>query len=177
MAKNYKQKLHNIKAFVFDMDGVLTDGHITVTSNGKPIRKLNSKDGYALQLAIKKGYIVAIISGGNCEGMKSVFRNLGITDIYMSSSYKLDSWNDLLAVYEHTGLKEENMLYMGDDIPDYEVMQRAGVACTPHNGVPEIRAIADYISYAKGGNACVRDVIEQTLKVQKNWMLKDDFSW
>jgi 3-deoxy-D-manno-octulosonate 8-phosphate phosphatase (KDO 8-P phosphatase) len=177
MKKNYKEILNQIKAFVFDMDGVLTNGQFQISSDGLPIRNLNSKDGYAIQLAIKKGYTVAIISGGHCEGVKSILQNLGLTDIYMRASHKLDAWNDLLAVYEHQNLKEENMLYMGDDIPDYHLIERAGLGCAPHNAVPEIRAIADYVSPFKGGGTCVRDVIEQTLKVQDNWMLEEDFTW
>lgn len=177
MKKNYKELLHHIKAFVFDMDGVLTNGQFQVSADGKPIRNFNSKDGYAMQLAIKKGYIVAIISGGHCEGAKKILQGLGITDIYMRAGHKLDAWADLLAVYEHQNLKEENILYMGDDIPDYHLIERAAVGCAPHNAVPEIRAIADYVSPFKGGETCVRDVIEQTLKLQNNWMLEEDFAW
>ncbi len=177
MKKNYKEILHQIKAFVFDMDGVLTNGQFQISKDGHPIRNLNSKDGYALQLAIKKGYVVAIISGGHCEGVKTILQGLGLTDIYMRASYKLDAWQDLLAVYEHQNLKEENMLYMGDDIPDYPLIERAGLGCAPNNAVPEIRTLADYVSPFKGGETCVRDVIEQTLKVQNNWMLEEDFSW
>lgn len=168
--------LHQIKAFVFDVDGVLTDGTFQIGPDGQPVRNLNTKDGYAIQLAIKKGIVVGIISGGRCEGVKASFQRLGITDIYMNARHKMDSWKDFLAVHEGD-FTEENVLYMGDDIPDYEVMQRAGVACAPANAAPEIRQIAHYVSPYKGGDACVRDIIEQTLKLQDNWMLKDDFAW
>jgi 3-deoxy-D-manno-octulosonate 8-phosphate phosphatase (KDO 8-P phosphatase) len=177
MKKNYKELLNHVKAFVFDIDGVLTTGHFRVGPDGAPIRDLNSKDGYALQLAAKKGYVVAVISGGSCPGVKAVLQRLGLTDIYMAASHKTEAWADFLAVYEHTGLQEQNILYMGDDIPDIPVMQKAGVACAPKNAVPETRAVADYVSYAEGGHGCVRDVIQQTLKLQHNWMLDEDFAW
>jgi 3-deoxy-D-manno-octulosonate 8-phosphate phosphatase (KDO 8-P phosphatase) len=177
MSLNYKVKLNHIKAFVFDIDGVMTNGSFQVGSDGKPVRNLNSKDGYALQLAIKKGYIVGVISGGQCEGVKSLFKKAGLTDIYMGAKYKLDAWNDFLAVYEHKELLPEHILYMGDDIPDYPLIERAGVGCTPANGSAEVKQIADYVSHRNGGEGCVRDVIEQTLKVQQNWMLKEDFAW
>ncbi len=177
MKKNYKELLHHIKAFVFDIDGVLTTGSFQIGPDGAPIRNLNSKDGYAMQLAIKKGYVVAVISGGRCPGVKASLQRLGLTDIYMGASHKTDSWEDFLAVYEHQNLQAENILYMGDDIPDYPVMQKAGVACAPKNAVPEIRALADYVSHTNGGEGCVRDIIEQTLKLQDNWMLDDDFAW
>ncbi len=177
MTKNYKELLHHIKAFVFDIDGVLTNGIFQIGPDGQPIRNLNSKDGYAIQLAIKKGYIVAVISGGKCEGVKALLKRLGLTDIYMSASHKMDSWKDFLAVHEHSGLKAENILYMGDDIPDYHVMLEAGIGAAPSNAAPEIRQIAQYVSPKNGGEGCVRDVIEQTLKLQDNWMLDEDFSW
>lgn len=177
MKKNYKEILPQIKAFVFDIDGVLTSGQFMIGPEGQPLRNLNSKDGYALQLAVKKGYIVAVISGGQCPGVKAVLQRLGLTDIYMAASHKMDAWKDFLAVYEHRGLREEEILYMGDDIPDYEVMERAGLACAPHNAAPEIRMMADYVSPLRGGDACVRDVIEQCLKVQGRWMQKEDFAW
>jgi 3-deoxy-D-manno-octulosonate 8-phosphate phosphatase (KDO 8-P phosphatase) len=177
MKKSYKELLPQIKAFVFDMDGVLTSGLFQIGNDGKPVRNMNSKDGYALQLAIKKGYTVGVISGGHCEGVKKILRGLGMTDIYMSAAIKTEAWADLLAVHEHEGLRAENILYMGDDIPDIPVLELAGVSCTPHNGVPEVRMMVDYVSPKSGGEGCARDVIEQTLKVQDNWMLESDFQW
>ncbi len=177
MERNYKELLHQIKVFAFDMDGVLNSGVFQVGADGKPIRNLNSKDGYAIQLAIKKGYPVALISGGHCEGVKRILRGLGLTDIYMRASHKVEAWEDLLAVYEHQGIKAENILYMGDDIPDIPVLKLAGIAACPHNAVPEVRGMVDYVSPRIGGAGCARDVIEQTLKVQDNWMLDEDFSW
>lgn len=177
MTKNYKELLHHIKAFVFDLDGTLTSGVFQIGYDGRPIRNLSSKDGYAMQLAIKKGFIVAVISGGRCEGVKASLQRLGLTDIYMGASHKLDAWKDLLAVYEHQNLQAENILYMGDDIPDFHLLQEAGIGAAPANAAPEIREIAQYVSPKKGGEGCVRDVIEQTLKLQGNWMLDEDFSW
>lgn len=177
MTKNYKELLHHIRAFIFDIDGVLTNGIFQVGEDGKPIRTLNSKDGYAMQLAIKKGFTVAVISGGQCEGVKASLKRLGLTDIYMGASHKMDGWNDFLAVHEHTGLTAKNVLYMGDDIPDYHLILEAGIGAAPANAVPEIREIAQYVSPKNGGEGCVRDVIEQTLKLQGNWMLEEDFSW
>ncbi len=177
MEKNYKELLHHIRAFVFDLDGVLTSGSFQVAEDGRPIRNLNSKDGYAMQLAIKKGFVVAVISGGKCEGVKASLKRLGLTDVYMGYSHKLDAWHDLLAVYEHIDLKAENILYMGDDIPDYHLIQEAGIGAAPANSSPEIRELAQYVSPKNGGEGCVRDVIEQTLKLQGNWMLDEDFAW
>ena len=177
MTKNYKELLHNIRAFVFDIDGVLTTGIFQIGPDGAPVRNLNSKDGYAMQLAIKKGFVVAVISGGKCPGVKASLQRLGLTDIYMAYPHKMDAWNDLLAVHEHQGLRAENILYMGDDIPDYHLMEAAGIGAAPSNAAPEIRELAQYVSPKAGGEGCVRDVIEQTLKLQGNWMLEEDFAW
>ena len=177
MKKNYKQVLNQIKAFAFDMDGVLNSGVFQIGADGKPVRNLNSKDGYAVQLAVKKGYPIAIISGGHCDGVKSIMRSLGVTDIYMRASHKVESWEDYLAVYSHLDIKAENVLYMGDDVPDIPVLKLAGLSCAPSNAVPEVRQVVDYVSPVIGGQGCVRDVIEQTLKVQDNWMLEDDYQW
>lgn len=177
MKKSYKQLLPSIKAFAFDMDGVLNSGVFNIGPDGRPVRNLNSKDGYAMQLAIKKSYPVALISGGHCEGVKKILQGLGLTDIYMNASFKLESWEDLLAVYDYRGIKEENILYMGDDVPDIPVLKRAGISCSPANAVPEVRGLVDYVSPQIGGAGCVRDVIEQTLRVQNNWMLEDDYRW
>lgn len=177
MNNNYKILLHNIRAFLFDIDGVMTNGVFQIGADGTPIRNLNSKDGYALQLAVKKGYQVGVISGGHCPGVKQILERLGIYNIYMKAGHKMDAWKDFLAIYENEGIAESNILYMGDDIPDYPLMQRAGIACAPFDASPEIRGLSHYVSPRKGGDGCVRDVIEQTLKLQDNWMLEEDFSW
>lgn len=156
-----------IKAFVFDVDGVLTDSSVLVLDDGQLVRRMNIKDGYALQLAIKKGYHVIVISGGNSEAVKLRLQKLGITDIYLDVKNKKDI---LLKAVTQLNLLWEEVLYMGDDIPDFEVMQMAGLACCPNDAVPEIRQISHYISAISGGEGCVRDVIEKTLKLNNHWV-------
>lgn len=174
MKQNYKELLNHISTFVFDVDGVMTDGSVILMPGQQPIRAFHSKDGYALQLAMRKEYRIAIITGGKSEAVRERMEALGVKDIWMSSSDKKEAMEDLFTMYD---LKRENVLYMGDDIPDYEALQMAGVACTPADGAPEIKAICDYVSPKAGGKGCVRDIIEQTLKVQKNWMLEGDHTW
>jgi len=170
MKKNFKQLLTQIKAFAFDVDGVLTNGSLTLMPNGEQVRTMNIKDGYALQLAIKKGYKIAIISGGKSEMVKQRLQGLGITDIYQGVQHKIENFKEFIAIYD---LKPEEVLYMGDDMPDYEVMTKAGIATCPNDAVPEIKSICIYVSDKKGGEGCVRDVIEQTLKSQDKWIEKD----
>jgi len=174
MKPNYKELLNHVTTFIFDVDGVLTDGGVLLYPGEQPVRRFNSKDGFALQLAVKKGYRVAIITGGKSTGVKERMEMLGITDIYLSASDKIEKLEELIYMYD---LKKEEMLYMGDDLPDYEAMAACGVACTPSDGAPEIKAIADYVSPKAGGTGCVRDVIEQTLKVQGKWMQPGDHVW
>lgn len=156
----------NIKAFVLDVDGVLTDSSVLVFDDGQLVRRMNIKDGYALQLAIKKGYRILIISGGNSEAVKIRLQKLGIFDIHINIKDKKEV---LLNFVKETNLLWEEILYMGDDIPDMEVMQMAGLACCPHDAVPEIRHISHYVSPVTGGEGCVRDVIEKTLKLNGQW--------
>ena len=172
--ENFKTKLNNIKTFIFDVDGVLTNGSVTLMPDGEQVRVMNIKDGYALQLAIKKGYKIAIISGGKSEMVRNRLNGLGITDIYLGSHTKLDTYNEFIATYN---INPEEILYMGDDIPDYEVMQRVGVPTCPNDSAQEIKDICIYISQKKGGEGAVRDVIEQVMKVHGNWMDKDGFVW
>lgn len=164
--ENFKQKLTKIKTFLFDVDGVLTDGKVLVMQNGEMLRNLNSKDGYALQLAIKKGYRIAIITGGNSLSVKTAMHNLGVQDVFLSQHDKLACYKDYLYTND---LKEEEILYMGDDLPDYEVMKRVGIAACPNNAAHEIKEISIYISNRNGGEACVRDVIEQVMRSQGTW--------
>ncbi|MCF6222160.1 MAG: HAD-IIIA family hydrolase [Flavobacteriaceae bacterium] len=170
MEKSYKELMPQINTFIFDVDGVLTDGTVTIFPNGELIRKMNVKDGYALKTAVDMGYKVCIISGGTNAAVKSRLQGLGITDIYLGAHNKLEPFEEFIDSYE---IDKENVLYMGDDIPDYPVMQVAGLAACPKDAVPEIQNISNYISQKKGGNGCVRDVIEQVLKVQGKW--KDQF--
>jgi 3-deoxy-D-manno-octulosonate 8-phosphate phosphatase (KDO 8-P phosphatase) len=174
MKANYKSLLNQITTFVFDVDGVLTDGGVLLFPGQEPVRRFHSKDGFAMQLAIKKGYRIAVITGGRSQAVKERLEMLGIKDIWLSASNKIEKLEELIYMYD---LKREEMLYMGDDLPDYEAMMRSGVACTPADGAPELKAIADYVSPKAGGMGCVRDVIEQTLKVQGKWMEPGDHEW
>lgn len=174
MKPNYKTLLNHVTTFIFDVDGVLTDGGVLLFPGQEPIRRFHSKDGFALQLAIKKGYRIAIITGGRSQAVKERMEMLGVKDIYLGASDKIENLEELIMMYD---LKREEMLYMGDDLPDYEAMTRCGVACSPADGAPEIKAIADYVSPKNGGTGCVRDVIEQTLKVQGKWMEPGDHVW
>jgi 3-deoxy-D-manno-octulosonate 8-phosphate phosphatase (KDO 8-P phosphatase) len=166
MEKSYKEFLGNIGTLIFDVDGVLTDGLVTVTSSGELLRNMHIKDGYALKTAVDAGFNVCVISGGNNEGVRKRLRGLGITDIYLGAHHKVDQFDEYVDIY---GLKPENILYMGDDIPDYPVMKKVGFPCCPKDAAPEIRAISKYISHKNGGKGCVRDIIEQVLKVQSKW--------
>jgi 3-deoxy-D-manno-octulosonate 8-phosphate phosphatase (KDO 8-P phosphatase) len=172
--ENFKTKLNNVKTFIFDVDGVLTDGSITLTADGEQVRVMNIKDGYALQLAVKKGYKIAIISGGKSEMVRKRLNGLGITDIYLGSHTKIDTYNEFIATYD---LDPNEILYMGDDIPDYEVMQRIGVPTCPNDSAQEIKDISIYVSNKKGGKGAVRDVIEQVMRVHGNWFDRDGFVW
>lgn len=163
---NVYENFDLIRAFVLDMDGVLTDGTVLVTEEGTMLRSMNIRDGYALQLAKKTGYDVVVISGSNSEGVKIRLSRLGITDVFMGVHNKVEILQNFLA--EHN-LKSEHVLYMGDDIPDLDVMKMAGVAACPADAVPEIIKISQYVSDKKGGEGCVRDIIEKTLKLQKKW--------
>jgi 3-deoxy-D-manno-octulosonate 8-phosphate phosphatase (KDO 8-P phosphatase) len=164
---NYKAKLHNISTFIFDYDGVMTDGVIVINNDGEPLRTANVKDGYALQLLRKLGYNVAIISGGYSPSMKKRFESLDITDVFLGVSNKLEVFEQYLA---DKNISAEEVLYMGDDIPDYLSMEKASVATCPSDASEEIKRISTYISHYRGGHGCVRDVIEQVLKVQGKWM-------
>ncbi|MBS3739375.1 KdsC family phosphatase [Mesohalobacter halotolerans] len=165
--KNYKQILNDIKAFVFDVDGVLTDGKLHISESGELLRQMNVKDGYAMKQAIKKGYEICIISGGNNPAVKSRLKTLGITNIYLGVDDKMEKLDEFSDIYN---VSFKNMCYMGDDIPDMEVMQEVALAACPQNAVPEIKVISQYVSHRNGGDACVRDIIEQVMKVQHNWI-------
>jgi 3-deoxy-D-manno-octulosonate 8-phosphate phosphatase (KDO 8-P phosphatase) len=166
MEKSYKEYLQHITTFIFDVDGVLTDGTVTVTTTGEMLRKMNIKDGYALKTAVDNGYNVCVISGGSNEGVRVRLRTLGITDIYLGSHNKVEQLNEYL---DTNTIKAENVLYMGDDIPDVTVMKLIGLPCCPQDAVPEVKELSKYISHKNGGKGAVRDVIEQVLKVQDKW--------
>jgi 3-deoxy-D-manno-octulosonate 8-phosphate phosphatase (KDO 8-P phosphatase) len=155
-----------IRTFVFDVDGVLTDGSVQVFDSGEQVRRMNTKDGYALQLAIKKGYGIAIISGGSSEGVRLRLQGLGISDIFLKAGNK----KEILDQYAlDKGLQLSEILYMGDDIPDYPIMKQVGLACAPADAVPDVKHISAYISNFPGGQGCVRDVIEKVMRLNGNW--------
>ena len=164
--KSYKESLHKINTFIFDVDGVLTDGSVTITSEGEMLRTMNIKDGFALKTAIDAGYNLCIISGGSNEGVRKRLANLGVKDIYLGAHNKIKQLNEYMS---NKGIKTSQILYMGDDIPDYPVMELVGLPCCPQDAVPEIKAVSKYISHKSGGKGAVRDVIEQVLKVQDKW--------
>lgn len=159
----------SVTTLVFDVDGVLTDGTLTVLPDGVMARKMNVKDGYALQLAVKRGYNIVIISGGNSEEVRDRLNKLGVAEVFMKVTDKV---NILKKYLQEQSLSWEEVLYMGDDIPDLNVMQEARVACCPADAVEEIKEVSTYISHLNGGFGCVRDVIEKVLKLRGHW--KDD---
>jgi 3-deoxy-D-manno-octulosonate 8-phosphate phosphatase (KDO 8-P phosphatase) len=171
---NYKTLLKNINTFIFDYDGVLSDGSIITLDEGEAYRTTNVKDGYAMQLAVKKGYRVAVISGAKANGMMNRLQSLHLTDIFLGIENKLEVYNLYLL---ENNLEPEHILFMGDDIPDYEIMMKAGLPTCPSDAAEEIRSIAKYISHAAGGKGCVRDVIEQVLKIQGKWMNEEAYHW
>lgn len=166
MEKSYKQYLPQINTFIFDVDGVLTNGIVTIMPDGELVRQMNIKDGYALKTAVDQGYRVCIISGGTNEGVRTRLKNLGITDIYLGAHDKIQQFQELVDMYN---LSSENIVYMGDDIPDYPVMKLVGMPCCPNDAAPEIQGISRYISNKKGGEGCVRDILEQVMRVQGKW--------
>lgn len=171
---NFKEDLVRVKAFIFDIDGVLSLQTITLNSFGVPNRTVNLRDGYALQLAVKKGYHIGIISGSSSKEYQKRLRRLGINDIYLNSRSKLSHFNTFLNKHD---LNKSDVLFMGDDIPDFEVMKEAGIPVCPSDADSEIKQLASYISDKKGGAGCVRDVIEQVLRLHNSWMDSDAFTW
>lgn len=167
--------LSKIKAIVFDVDGVLSRETITMNINGEPMRTVNIKDGYAIQLAMKMGLRIVILTGAASESIRVRYENLGIKDIYMKCGVKISVYDEFLAKY---GYNDSEIIYMGDDIPDYQVMKRCGCPVCPADACPEIKAISCYISDKTGGNGCGRDVIEQVLIAQGKWLSDNRaFGW
>ena len=171
---NFKEELVKVKAFIFDIDGVLSTQTIPLNIFGVPNRSVNLRDGYAIQLAVRKGYIVCVISGSSSKEYLKRLKMLGVKDIFLNSRSKLNHYKAILEKYS---LKKEEVLFMGDDIPDYEVMKEAGIPVCPSDADSEIKKVASYISDRKGGEGCVRDVIEQVLRLHDKWMDSDAFSW
>lgn len=169
--------LNRIKALVFDVDGVLSANVIPMSTEGEPMRTVNIKDGYSIHLAAKQEVLLGIISGGKTEAVRKRFLSLGIPaeDIYLGSSVKIHDYRDFR---DRHGLCDEEILYVGDDIPDLEVMRTCGLPCCPKDAAPEVKAVARYISYANGGYGCGRDIVEQVLKVKGLWLADEKaFGW
>lgn len=170
MERNYKEYLASITTFIFDVDGVLTDGSIQISTQGELLRTMDIKDGYAMKHAIGQGFTVAVISGGKNEGVRTRLKGLGLTDIYLGCEDKAEQIDEFLGIYD---IRPEQVLYMGDDIPDLYPMKKIAMPTCPKDAVPEIKEISKYISHKKGGHGCVRDVIEQVLKVQGKWLKEE----
>ena len=171
---NFKEDLVNVRAFIFDIDGVLSTQTIPLNAFGVPNRSVNLRDGYAIQLAVRKGYPVCVISGSSSKEYRKRLKMLGVKDIFLNSRSKLEHFNAFLRKYS---LSKSEVLFMGDDIPDYEVMKEAGISVCPADADSEIRQVASYISDKKGGEGCVRDVIEQVLRLHDKWMDYEAFTW
>lgn len=159
--------LSKIRAVVFDVDGVLSASTVSLGADGDPLRTVNIKDGYAIQLAVKMGLHIAILTGAATPSVALRYQKLGVTDVFLSCAVKVETYERFLAAY---GLTDEEVLYVGDDIPDYEVMQRAGCPCCPNDACPEIKSVSRYVATAKGGYGVGREILEQVLRVQGHWM-------
>lgn len=167
--------LSKIKAIIFDVDGVLSAETIVLAASGEPLRTVNIKDGYAIQLAIKKDLRIAILTGGRTEAVRMRYAGLGVTDIYMGCAVKINTYE---AFKEKYHLEDEEILYVGDDIPDFEVMKKVGCACCPADACPDIKQISCYVSDRKGGSGVGRDIIEQVMRVQGKWLAGSEaFGW
>lgn len=162
-------KLKDISTFVFDVDGVLTNGNILITETGEQLRQYSIKDGYAIQLALKKGYQICIITGAKTDAVALRLKGLGIQHIYLGASYKLPLFEDFLS---KTGLKRDEIVYVGDDLPDQEIMEQVAISVCPADAVEEIKTVSTYISPKLGGAGVVRDIIEKVLKVQGKWFIE-----
>lgn len=171
---NYKIALKDITTFVFDFDGVLTDGKVYLLPPDQFVRTMNTRDSFAIQYAVKKGFRIVIITGGNNEMVRERMEYLGVTDVFMRASVKLPVFEKFLN--DHS-IELKNALYMGDDLPDYHAVKKAGIGACPKDAAEEVKTIADYISPVEGGKGCVRDVIEQVLKSQGKWFDENNLEW
>lgn len=174
MKKNYKTKLKNTQLFCFDVDGVFTDNIVYLTADGEQMRTANVRDGYAVQLAVKKGLKIAIISGGKNEAVRKRFEGLGVTEVHLGSSKKIDVFHSLINKLQ---IQPEDVCYVGDDIPDLAVLGVAGLPCCPADAAHEVRLVCEYISPKDGGKGCVRDILEQALKIKGLWMDEESMVW
>lgn len=167
--------LQKIKVVVFDIDGVLSAETITLSAEGEPLRTVNIKDGYAIQLAVKMGLRIVIITGGNTNAVRLRYERLGVEDIYMGSAVKVRTYDQMLEKY---GLTDDEVMYMGDDVPDLEILRRVGCPVCPQDASPDVKEACLYVSPYKGGYGCGRDVIEQILRAQGKWLSDEKaFGW
>jgi 3-deoxy-D-manno-octulosonate 8-phosphate phosphatase (KDO 8-P phosphatase) len=170
---SYKEKLKGLRNFLFDVDGVFTDNRVLLLPGTDPVRTFHTRDAYAVQRAVKEGLRIIIVSGGRSQGVADSFARLGVTDVHMGVHDKLAFFERLV----EEGLDPMHTAYMGDDIPDLRVMQRVLFPCTPADGAEEIKAISLYVSRYPGGHGCVRDLLEQAMKVQGRWMTDGAYTW
>lgn len=171
---NLIPQMKEIKAFAFDIDGVLTKGDVLVTEEGQMLRSVNIKDGYALQHAVKQGYPIAIISGGKSEGMRKRLEGLGLQHVYLGQDHKEAAFADFLS---KVNLQSHQVAYMGDDMPDLPLIKQVGLGCCPKDAAIDVKDVAQYISPNNGGEACVRELLERIMKIQNTWFNEDSHRW
>ena len=159
--------LKKIKAVIFDVDGVLSAETVSMSEDGDPMRTVNIKDGYAIQLAVKMRLHIAIMTGAYTENVRLRYSKLGVEDIYLKCAVKIKSYEEFLKKYS---MNDDEIIYVGDDVPDYEIMRRCGCPCCPSDACPDIKEISTYISNVKGGYGCGRDILEQVLRAQGKWL-------
>ena len=170
-SKNYKIQLNKITTFVLDVDGVLTNGKILVTSAGETYREMNTRDGFALKYAILKGFKIGIISSGTNEGVKKRLELLGVNKVYLGVNEKNVAFDDFIQTHD---LTPDEVLYMGDDVPDISVMEKVGLSTCPQDAATDVKRVADYVSHKNGGDGCVREIIEQVMRVQNKWIFSKE---
>lgn len=171
---NYKQRLQETELFIFDVDGIFTNNIVYLLPDGEQMRTANVRDGYAVQLAVKKGINIAIISGGRNEAVRKRFEMLGVKEINLGSSEKYPIYERVMQTF---GVTADKVCYMGDDVPDHRIMKEVGLAACPADAIPEIKEVSLYISPYNGGEGCVRDVLEQALKLKGLWMDAEGHIW
>ena len=169
--KNYKTLLNNVRAFVFDVDGVMTNGKVIITSEGEMYREMDTRDGFALKYALLKGFKIGIISGGTNEGVKKRLELLGVNKVYLGIHEKDIAFDDFVSTFN---INPDQVLYMGDDVPDIPVMEKVGVSTCPQDALPDVKRVVDYVSHKKGGDGCVREIVEQVMRVQDKWVFSKD---
>ena len=169
--KNYKTLLNNVRAFVFDVDGVMTNGKVMITSEGEMYREMDTRDGFALKYALLKGFKIGIISGGTNEGVRKRLELLGVNKVYLGIHEKDIAFDDFVSTFN---INPDQVLYMGDDVPDVPVMKKVGVSTCPQDAVSDVKRVVDYVSHKKGGDGCVREIVEQVMRVQDKWVSSKD---